>query len=76
MKKYQAMYQYEKDIFSVISKGDLPKVGNYASIQWTTQMHKKNRNNNDLEIIEIISSEPSKSCPASTITRVRVAKQS
>jgi hypothetical protein len=75
MSNFTAMFQYEKDVFSVIHKGNAPEINDKAQVHWKTLLHKRDRQNNDLNIIEVIETRDHKTDPASFITIVKCENQ-
>ncbi|KPE51004.1 hypothetical protein [Chryseobacterium indologenes] len=76
MSNYIAMFQYSKDTFSVIHSPNLiPEINDTATVYHKTLLHKPNRTDNKLNIIEIIETREHKTDPASSITIVRCEAQ-
>lgn len=76
MANYISMFQYEKDVFSVIHTNEQqPEIGDSANVFHKTTLHAKNRANNELRIIEVLETKPHKVDPLRKISIVRCEPQ-
>lgn len=76
MANYISMFQYTKDIFSVIHPQNTEvNVNDSANVYHKTALHAKNRANNELNIIEVIECRPHKTDPTKLISIVRCEPQ-
>lgn len=76
MSNYIAMFQYGHDTFSVIHSPNLkPEINDTATVYHKTKLHKRDRANNALNIIEVVETRPHKTDPNSLISIVKCEPQ-
>lgn len=76
MSNFISMFQYEKDVFSVVHKADLiPQVNDSATVYHRTALHKREKTTNALNIIEVMETRNHKTDPKSMISIVKCEPQ-
>jgi hypothetical protein len=76
MSNFTAMFQYEKDTFSVVhQKGLQPEPNDTATVYWKTLLHKKERSSHGLNIVEVLETRNHKTDPNSLISIVKCEPQ-
>lgn len=70
------MFQYGKDTFSVIHNLNTEvHVNDSANVFQKTALHSKNRQNNELNIVEVLECRPHKTDPTKLISIVKCEAQ-
>lgn len=76
MPNFVSMYQYKKDVFSVIHPKNITvEIGDEATVFHKTSLRKQNRNTRNLPIVEVLETRAHKTDDKSLITIVRCEEQ-